>query len=178
MKKIENFNDIKVNNFEEFKKIVPGAYPVIITETKDVPEKEYLIISFEISAGEFIGYYGEMKRIFGGEWKGIKNCSYKETALPFFKGTMTAIEKSNSGYIWDWNEKSLIGKKAIMVYQEEDWEKDDEIITTVKPFRFASLEEYKEGIKIPTKKTVSASKTTAVTTETKKTEVADKDLPF
>ena len=44
MKKIENFNDIKVNNFEEFKKIVPGAYPVIITETKDVPEKEYLIM--------------------------------------------------------------------------------------------------------------------------------------
>ena len=46
--------------------------------------------------------------------------SYKTNALPFFKGFITAVEKTNPGYTWDWDEKKLIGKNVIAVFGEED----------------------------------------------------------
>ena len=38
-----------------------------------------------------------------------------------FKGMLLNIEKSNSGYEWNWNEKSLEGKLFGGVFREEEY---------------------------------------------------------
>ena len=46
--------------------------------------------------------------------------SYKETALPFFKGFVTSIEKTNKGFKWDGtDEKAFIKKGVGLVLQDE-----------------------------------------------------------
>ena len=38
-----------------------------------------------------------------------------------FKGFVTAVEKSNTNYIWHWDETTLVGKKVGIILQEEDY---------------------------------------------------------
>ena len=40
-------------------------------------------------------------------------------ALPFFKAFITAVEKTNAGYQWDWDEKKLIGKNVKLNLQND-----------------------------------------------------------
>lgn len=80
-----------------------------------------------------------------------KYISLKEDAncVALFKGFTTAVENSNSGYKWDFDEKSLIGKKLCGVFGLEEFEKQDgKIGTTVKLTQFRSLDKLKE-VKIP-----------------------------
>ena len=72
--------------------------------------------------------------------------SYKTNALPFFKAFITAVEKTNQGYHWDWDEKKLIGKNVIAIFGEEEYldnEGNVKIATRVTEFR--SIEAYNEG---------------------------------
>lgn len=80
-----------------------------------------------------------------------KYISLKEddTCLALFKGFTTIIEKSNSGYVWNFDEKTLIGKKICGVYGLEEYEKQDGTIgTATKLVQFRSLDKLNE-IKIP-----------------------------
>ena len=54
-------------------------------------------------------------------WGGNFFRSYKESTIGFFKGFITAIEKSNPAYRWDWNEQGLKGKLIGIVLQEEEY---------------------------------------------------------
>ena len=134
----------------EFKRLPAGIYGVKITNIVDVPEKEYWEIYCDITKGEFANYFKMMVD------NGLRDTSktirsYKQTALSFFKGFITAVEKSNPGYQWDWDESKLIGKNVIAVFGEEEY-KDSEgnvkVRTRIQEFR--SLEAYQKGeIKVP-----------------------------
>jgi hypothetical protein len=89
----------------ENKKLEAGAYVCVITSVEDITEKEYLRIEFDIHEGRFKGYY---KEIFNTKqrWLGSFIKSYKEKALGYFKSFITAVEKSNQNFVWDWNEKT------------------------------------------------------------------------
>ena len=81
----------------------------------------------------------------------IKYISLKEDAncVALFKGFTTAVENSNPGYKWDFDENSLIGKKLCGVFGLEEFEKQDKTIgTTVKLVQFRSLDKLKD-VKIP-----------------------------
>lgn len=80
-----------------------------------------------------------------------------DTCVAMFKGFTTCVEKSNPGYTWDWNEKSLIGKKLCGVYGLEEFQ-DQEGKTRVatKLVQFRSLDKLNE-IKIPKVKKLDGS---------------------
>lgn len=40
------------------------------------------------------------------------------------KAAMTAVEKSNEGYVWNWDENSLKGKIVGGLFGNKEWEKD------------------------------------------------------
>lgn len=40
---------------------------------------------------------------------------------PYFKGFITAVEESNPGYKWNWDEKTLKGKKIGIVFRMEEY---------------------------------------------------------
>lgn len=92
--------------------------------------KEMLVLAFDISEGsESDGYYQRrFNRARNGnpdaKWQGV----YRSTTTrddgstnPMFKGLITAIEESNAGYKWNWNEVSLHGKYVGFNFGEEEY---------------------------------------------------------
>lgn len=66
-----------------------------------------------------------------------------------FKGFTTSVEKSNPGYVWNFNEKTLIGKKLCGVFGLEQYEKQDGSTGfATRLMQFRSLEKLNE-VKVP-----------------------------
>jgi len=118
MKKYPGWENVEENG--NFNSLKPGGYIAIIKNVADDANKECLKISYDIAEGEFKNYYMDLYRS-QNFWGGNFFRSYKENAISFFKGFITAIEKSNPGYKWDWNEQGLKGKKVGIVLQEEEY---------------------------------------------------------
>lgn len=108
-----------------------GPYICKITAVEDVEEKEYLKVSFDITEGEYKGYYAKGREEHPDwEWFGSYCKSYKTKALPMFKRFCSAVTKSNDGYTFDGgtansDEKSLIGKKLGLLFREEEYYSND-----------------------------------------------------
>jgi hypothetical protein len=108
----------------EYKRIGTGGFTCKITKVEDVTDKEYLKIEYDVADGDFKNYYQELfdsKSFWGGKF--IK--SYKEKALPFFKGFITSIENSNKGFKFDNDETKLVGKLIGLIVGEEEYNKAD-----------------------------------------------------
>lgn len=125
MKQIKDFDKIEASTGGS-KRIPVGGYVVGIFAAQDVPDKEYLKIFFDVVEGEHKLFY---KKKFDSDTRDDKKWpmdgstirSYKEKALPMFKGFTTAVENSNKGYKWDWDESTLKGKKFGVVIGEEEY---------------------------------------------------------
>jgi len=69
--------------------------------------------------------------------------------VALFKGFTTAVENSNPGYQWNWDEKSLVGKKLCGVFGLEEYEKQDGTVgVATKLIQFRSLNKLPE-VQIP-----------------------------
>lgn len=98
-----------------------GGYVCIITGVEDVPEKEYLRVSYDIAEGEYKGFYSQRKKDMGWDCP-VTIRSYKEKALGFFKGFVTSVEKSNNGFKWDGKTESQFVKKGVgLVLRKEKY---------------------------------------------------------
>lgn len=127
MKKIDNWSDIQ--EFTRFKNPV-GGFICEIKEVEDVPDKEYLKIYYDIAEAvtpdqqEFVGMYTKRKKEKDFDYPSTI-VSYKDSSLGFFKGFVTALEKSNKGYEWDNDETKFVGKLIGFVIGEEEYEGQD-----------------------------------------------------
>lgn len=185
MRKIENFD--KITEAGEFQQLPAGVYGAVITNAIDVTDREYLEIYWDVAKGEYAHYFKSL--VDAGLTDSSKSIrSYKDSAVRFFKSFITAIEKTNSGYEWDWNEKSLIGKKVMVVVGEEEYiDKDGNVKTFTKAQEFRSLQSYKDGkLKTPELKKLTekdwelwrSKNPSANTNNTAALDITDDDLPF
>ena len=173
MKVIEGYD--LVNEAGELKNLPAGAYACKIIEVIDVPEKEYLDVYFDIVEGEFKGYFAALQANTGKNYGRITR-SYKQNALPFFKAFITAVEKSNPGYKWNWDEKTLNGKYCAIVFRDEEYLKDGEVKVMAKPYEIRSLQALRAGeIKIPPLKKLE---TAAPVEAAPVVSLDNSDLPF
>lgn len=152
-----------VNTAEEFDRLTPGGYVCGITAIEDVPEKEYLRIEYDIAEGKLKNYYRTLYNN-KGFWGGSTIKSYKEKALPFFKGFITAIEQSNAGYKWDSDENKLIRKLVGFVLAEEEYRaKDGSIKTRLYVAHVTSTDKIRNGdFKVPALKKLPNSNTSSL----------------
>ncbi len=143
MKPIEGWD--LINEAGEFKKLPAGIYGVKITSVKDNENDKYFEITCDIVKGEYAGYF--KAQVDAGLKDGSKTFrSYSDKALPFFKGFITAVEKTNPGYHWNWDENSLVGKNVVAVFGDEEFEdKNDNIKIGTKIVEFRSIDAWKEG---------------------------------
>lgn len=139
MKKIDMTN---VQATGEFSRPTAGAYICKITDVKDISDREYLKIFYDIDEGEFKGYYTEMRDNHPDwDWAGAYVRSYKETALGMLKRFCNAVSKSNGNYVFDAgkvnaDETTLIGKRVGIILQEEEYYGNDgNIRSRLKVFR-------------------------------------------
>ena len=181
MRQIEGWD--LVNEAGELKQLPAGAYACKIIEVIDNVDKEYLDVYFDIVEGEFKGYFTTLFNSTGKNYGRIAR-SYKTNALPFFKAFITAVEKSNPGYKWNWDEKTLNGKLCAVSFRDEEFESDGTIKTRAKPEEIRSIPALKEGkIEIkPVRKLErlpsAADLMASQSTPTSPLEIDDTDLPF
>ena len=200
MRKIENWENVNENS--EFAKLAAGPQICKILAVDDIAEKEYLKIYFDIvgtdakigmkpetvakiksdypNINELVGEFARQAEKFKLEWPrtGYDTRSYKDTAAGFFKAFITAVEKSNKGYQWNWDEKSLIGKYVVVNFGEEEYlDKDGNVAVSIKAQEFRSIEAFvKNEIKlIPIKKLTTSHPTSPVPSTVAP---ADIDLPW
>ena len=128
MKPINNWDEVQAST-DEFKKLPPGGYICAILSAEDVPEKEYIKIVYDIAAGEYADYYSDD---WGKDnlWAHTIYRSYKESAAGMFKAFINAIEESNKGYKWNFDEKTLKGKLIGIVLGEEEYIGNDGSVKT------------------------------------------------
>ena len=177
----------EVQEAQEFEKVAVGGYVCGITAVEDVPfdkqknKGDYLSLELDIAEGNQKNYYRGLYEA-KGFW-GLRTIkSYKETALPFFKGFVTAVENSNSGYKWNDDEKSLVRKLVGVVLSEEEYQANDGTVKTrlyVSDIR--SIDKIRKGdfeVK-PLKKLVGGISSAPASTIANFQEVADTDgVPF
>ena len=111
---MKKFNWVEVDDATDFERLPQGGYVLEITDVDDQPEYERLGVVFDVAEGEFAHKFANSPADMA--WTHQINQSYKETAQRFFKGFLTALEKSNPGFsVAEWqkdsDERKLIGLK-------------------------------------------------------------------
>ena len=134
MEIIKDFDKIEAKGMDDFKGLPIGAYECVIMDARvnhnEQSGKDTFKVSVDIASGEFKDYFRKMyendTRI-DRRWNNnaVKYLSYTGDNVAFFKGFIKTIENSNIGYIWDWDETKLKGKKVCGVFQYEEYEKQD-----------------------------------------------------
>lgn len=120
--------------------------------------KEMLVLALDIKeGGNNDGFYQrrfERAKEFNADAKWP--CLYRSVTEtndgktnPMFKGLIKAVEESNAGYTWNWNERSLNGLMVGFNFGEEEYKSNNgEIRTAVKPRFPASVARVKEGLAV------------------------------
>ena len=166
MKKIDNFDKIQENGVG-FKRIPDGAYIVGIKKVTDNPEKKYLRLELDVCKGEYKNWYQKLYDADKRETKywprdGVLVRSYSDKALPFFKGFITSVTKSNKNFNWEWDEQKLVNKVFGVVIGTEEYERQNGGIGK-RPYIASvhSVETIEKGeYEIPALKELTTTKTT------------------
>ena len=151
-----------------------------------------LEIAFDIAEGEYKDFFATDLKSQSGEdkkWKGVlrlyiptdDGSDRDNTTKSIFKGNIEAVEDSNNGYHWDWEEKNLTGKTVGVLFRNEEWEYDGKHGWKAQPFKFIAASKVREGkFTLPKDKPL---KNSSVRPQTKAPAgyeeiVDDEDVPF
>jgi Protein of unknown function (DUF669) len=155
MQKPENFDSAKPESFGSFNAPPAGAYILGITKaevgTTKNSGKEKITLTLDIAEGEFKNYYGELSVKFTKDCRLQYNQLTEGNSTPYFKGMITAIEESNTGYKFNFDEKTLARKLVGAVLQEcQYYSKSGELKSILKPIFLCSVATVREGkLKVP-----------------------------
>lgn len=114
----------------EYKKLPAGGYVCSIVRaecTKSKNGKEMLKLAIDIAEGKYKDFYlnqylqEQERNKEQAKWRGSYYQLTEGDSMGRFKGMLLNIEKSNPGYSWNWNEKSLEGKLFGGVFREEEY---------------------------------------------------------
>ena len=202
MRKYGNWDKVKVA--AEFEQLPPGGYVCRImgAEVKEYERKDHsgsfekLRISLDIAEGQYKDFYVNDYRAQNTEdkrWRGVMelylpdengaNAEQEERTASYLKAAIEAIEESNSGYRWDWDERKLKGKIVGCLFRSREWEYDGRTGWRTEALRFLEADRIRQGkFKVPAAKPLKKSSgdvyTAPMTTPENVEIIADDDLPF
>ncbi len=120
----------------EFEGIIPGGHICRIKNTRVeiAPDNtRRLVIAFDLAeTDQQAGYYERAFKArkqqdpLNARWPGTYRQGIDGKSTPFFKGLIASIEKSNPGYIWDWEESTLKGKLFGGLFGREEYMGSDD----------------------------------------------------
>ena len=189
MKKFESYE--KVEAYQDVEKLPPGGYIIGILGATEKTESwgDILEIAFDISEGEHKNYYSnQYKNNTQSEdkkFKGIYRMNVpKEDGTEQdtwtarrFKTDMMAIEASNPGFHWDWDEKKLIGKAVGAIFFEKEYDFQGKQGFFATPHSFKDVESIRSGkFKVPKPKLLKDKP--GLGSNFEDLDIKDGDLPF
>ena len=132
------FNGLEIKKSVSANEPLPaGGYVAKILNAKveEYSWGEKLVISFDIAEGEYKDFFSKQYKENTREdkkWKGNfrltvpqESNQYFDSQKRTFGNAIWAIEKSNNGYHWDWNETALKGKMVGVLFRNFEWAMDD-----------------------------------------------------
>lgn len=171
MRAFKGYNEAKV--YTETEKLPAGAYVVRLLKGARVEASEYgetLLVPFDIDEGDYKDFYTrqfQSSQMEDKKYKGVfrmrlpkeDGTEQDEWTLRRLKTNLVAVEDSNAGYHWDWNEAGLAGKKVAMLFQNKEWEFKNQTGWTAQPHSLISIEKFREGkYKLPADKPLANKK--------------------
>ncbi|RGQ39576.1 hypothetical protein DWY99_08700 [[Clostridium] leptum] len=198
MKPVNNWEQVKAaSNRQQLPK---GGYVCRIMngEIKTFNGKngpfDCLEISIDVSEGEFKDFYATDYRGQNQEdkkWRGVlrlyvpkdDGSDMDEWTKSKLKAATNAVEDSNQGYHWDWNEAGLKGKLVGCLIRNEEWEYNGKTGWKTKPFKFVPVFDIRNGkFEIPNDKPLNKKTSDSDDSETVSTNAGIdsylEDLPF
>lgn len=166
MKKIENWDDIEVKEFNEGEKFILGGKKCKIINVKTFTYNGIEKVSLELDVidGDNKGYYQKKydeKSENAKFWDDGATISFpteptEEKDKSYIKGLIKAIESYNSNYKWNWDEQSLKDKFIDVNFSLKEYQgSDGNIYTKPQVYRFVnSKENFKEDY-IPSVRTIN-----------------------
>lgn len=135
MKPINNYDQIKEAG-GAIENLPAGGYICTIMKCAEERNRNsngtHLTIQFDIAEGKHKDWFAADWKNQNREdkfWRGVINQNIPDETSPkyemqcgFFKRFTNAVEASNPGYHWDWNEVGLKGKKIGVVFGEVEKE--------------------------------------------------------
>ena len=146
-----------------------------------------LVIAHDVCEGDYAGIF---QRDFSNNdredkrWRGTyrlrlpkddgtEQDSWKKRS---FSNFIWAVEQSNPGFTWDWDEKKLKGKGVGLLYRNKEWEMNGRTGWTTEAAGSESIDNIRAGkFRLPKDKPLPEGKKPPVFTEV---EDDDGDLPF
>lgn len=184
------FSGFEAKKASGAREILPaGAY---VCEIKSARVEEYsggfssLVLAIEVVEGQYAGFW---KRDYDGndrddrKWRGTYRVSIPKDdgseqdnwTKRIFNNFIWAIQDSNPGYFWNWDEKTLKGKKLGVLYRNREWEFNGNSGWTTEAAGSVSVTDVREGTyRLPKDKPLKAKAQVPAFTE----EPDDGDLPF
>lgn len=142
-----------VQAFSERRKLPVDAYVCKIKNAvvKDTEYGKQLCLLFDITYGEYADFYAEEFNASTQQdkkWKGVlrqflpkdDGSQKDEWTKSSFKTLLDAVEASNRGYVWDWQEQSLVGKEIGIIFRNEEWSYNGKTGWAARPYRACSVD--------------------------------------
>ena len=191
---MQKIKDFKAERSSSGRETLPaGGYVCQIISAK-VDSNEWgetLVVAHDVCEGDYEGIF---KRDFENndredkKWRGTfrlklpKDDGSEQDAWKkrSFSNFIWAVEQSNPGFTWDWDEKKLKGKKVGLIYRNEEWEMNGRSGWTTKAAGSESIDNIREGKfrLLKDKPLPEARKAAAAQTFTELDDGDDGELPF
>ena len=151
---------------------------------------ECLELTFDISEGQYNGFYRkqyEESQFEPKKYKGTIRINLPKEdgseqdgwTIRTLKTQMTAIEDSNEGYTWEWDENTLVGLTAGLLFRNKEYEYNGKQGFWTEPFRFIAAEKVRSGdFTIPKDKLLNHRAQSYGAESTDFTPVSDDEVPF
>ena len=125
----EGYDNAPVYGTGEFENITSGGHICRIRAVREETTNgtRQLIVAFDLAeqdaqAGFYQRQYAQrLQSDVNAKWPGVYRQGIDGKGTPFFKGFITAVERSNPGYLWNWDENTLKGKLFGGVFGREEY---------------------------------------------------------
>lgn len=193
---IKKFNSYeKTQAYKDYEQLPKGGYILKImgAEVYENRNGQYVKISCDIAEGEYKDFYSKEYRAQQSEDKKW-HCNYllnvpKDDGTEQdgwtarrFKTVIEALEESNSGYHFDWDERKFKGKLIGGLFNEREYEKNDGTVGRATNLaQLCTVEKIREGkFKIPADKLLKGKQSQSASNDDFMTlpDGADEELPF
>lgn len=192
---IKQFNGFKAERSGGAREVLPaGGY---VDKIMDAKVQEYtwgnvLVLSIDVAEGDYRDFFRRDYQENTNEdkkWRGTYRLNLPkddgsekdEWTKRTFNNAIWAIEESNPGYSWNWDERTLKGKTVGVLYRNKEWEMNGNTGWTTECCALASAEDIRNGkFRMPKDKALPKKETGGFAgfSSFASTDDDDGDLPF
>lgn len=173
---MKQFSGYKAEKSTSKERLPIGGYVVQIlnAEVKDYDWGSVLLFHFDIAEGDYAGFFKadyDSQNREDKKWRGTFRLNIPkddgserdEWSKRSFGNAMYCIENGNPDYHWNWDETTLKGKMAGMLFRSEEWEYEGNTGWSTRACAFACVNDIRNGnFKMPKDKPLKNKTTTAI----------------